>query len=251
MRRSALAALLLAPLVAEAQEPISGTAQMGPELQAMQADDAANPAMLWVLGGAEAWSRKEGPSGKSCADCHGPAATSMRGVAARYPDLDVATGRPIDLPGRIAQCREERQEATPWPRESEPLLSLEAYLALQSRGLPITPSTDAQLAPSTARGHDLYEQRLGQLDLSCRQCHTERAGLHLGSAPIPQAHPTAYPIYRLEWQELGSLQRRFRNCLTGVRAEAYPAGAIELIELELYLKSRAAGMIFEGPGVRP
>ena len=39
-----------------------------------------------------------------------------------------------------------------------------------------------------------------------------------GDAVIPQAHPTGYPIYRLEWQGLGSLQRRLRNCLVGMRA---------------------------------
>ena len=47
-------------------------------------------------------------------------------------------------------------------------------------------------------------------------------GRHLGGAPIPQAHPTGYPLYRLEWQGLGSLRRRLRNCMTGMRAEPYP-----------------------------
>lgn len=42
---------------------------------------------------------------------------------------------------------------------------------------------------------------------------------------IPQAHPTGYPIYRLEWQSMGSLQRRLRNCMTGVRAEPYAYGS--------------------------
>jgi sulfur-oxidizing protein SoxA len=28
---------------------------------------------------------------------------------------------------------------------------------------------------------------------------------------IPQAHPTGYPIYRLEWQKMGSLQRRLQS----------------------------------------
>jgi hypothetical protein len=49
---------------------------------------------------------------------------------------------------------------------------------------------------------------------------------------IPQAHPTGYPIYRLEWQGLGSLQRRLRGCMSGVRAEPYPYDAQELVELE-------------------
>ncbi len=50
---------------------------------------------------------------------------------------------------------------------------------------------------------------------------------------------------------MGSLQRRLRSCMTGVRAEAPPYGAPELVALEVYLASRAAGMSIDAPGVRP
>jgi len=62
----------------------SGYQEMGPALQKMQDDDTANPAMLFVQAGAAAWNEKAGAAGKSCAECHGDAATSMKGVAARY-----------------------------------------------------------------------------------------------------------------------------------------------------------------------
>ena len=71
------------------------------------------------------------------------------------------------------------------------------------------------------------------------------------ASAITQGHPTGYPLYRLEWQALGSLQRRLRNCITGMRAQAYDYGAPELVELELYLMSRARGMPMETPAVRP
>ena len=71
------------------------------------------------------------------------------------------------------------------------------------------------------------------------------------AATIPQGHPTGYPVYRLEWQSVGSLQRRLRNCLIGMRAEPFAYGAPEYVELELYLMKRAQGMRFEAPGVRP
>ncbi len=58
-------------------------------------------------------------------------------------------------------------------------------------------------------------------------------------------------MYRLEWQSLGSLQRRLRGCIFGVRAQPYAFGAPELVDLELYLKSRAKGMPVETPAVRP
>jgi L-cysteine S-thiosulfotransferase len=73
----------------------------------------------------------------------------------------------------------------------------------------------------------------------------------LGGPPIPQGHPTGYPIYRLEWQALGSLHRRLRNCLIGMRAETYPDDAPEIVTLEFYLAWRARGLVMETPAVRP
>jgi sulfur-oxidizing protein SoxA len=255
MRRRLIVAVAgligLVPAMAEPDPRRSGFDEMGPATQAMQRDDAANPGMLWVLDGEELWRRAAPGGGPSCAGCHGEAETSMRGVAARYPAFDAAEGRPIDLQGRVNLCRTARQKAPAFAAESRELLGLTALVAHQSRGLPIAPPDDPRLAPARERGRELFSRRVGQLDLSCAQCHDERAGGRLAGNPIPQAHPTAYPLYRLEWQSLGSLQRRLRNCLTGVRAEPYPYGAPEYVELELYLMSRAAGMRVETPGVRP
>jgi len=68
---------------------------------------------------------------------------------------------------------------------------------------------------------------------------------------IPQGHATGYPLYRLEWQGLGSLQRRLRGCMTGVRAEPFAANGVEMAELELHLAARAMGLPLETPAVRP
>ncbi|WP_437357883.1 sulfur oxidation c-type cytochrome SoxA [Inquilinus limosus] len=229
----------------------SGFDFMAPETQALQRDDAANPGMLWVMQGEALWRQPEGAAGRSCADCHGDAAAGMRGVAARYPAFDAASGRPIDLQGRINQCRMARQGAVPFDHESEELLALTTYVAHQSRGMPVEPVDDERLRPFVEDGRRLFERRIGQLDLSCAACHDERWGQRLGGSAITQAHPTGYPIYRLEWQSVGSLQRRMRNCMIGVRAEPYAWGAPEFTALELYLRSRAAGLPIETPGVRP
>ncbi len=229
----------------------SGFDFMGRDTQAMQRDDSLNPAMLWVHEGQALWQRPEGRSQQSCQSCHGEAGRSMAGVAARYPALDAATGRPLNLAQRIQQCRATRQQAAPLAPESQALLSLETYVAHQSRGQPVAPPDDPRLAPFTERGRQHFLRRIGQVDLSCAQCHDQHAGSRLAGNTIPQAHPTGYPIYRLEWQGMGSLQRRLRNCMTGVRAEAPAFGAQELVELELYLAQRARGMPLETPGVRP
>ncbi len=117
--------------------------------------------------------------------------------------------------------------------------------------MPVTAGGDERLRPFLTRGRELFERRQGQLDLSCAECHEGHAGERLGGSVIPEAHPTGYPLYRLEWQGLGSLQRRIRNCMIGVRAEPYAHGAPEHVELELYLMWRARGLPVETPAVRP
>lgn len=225
---------------------------MQPATQALQKDDTQNPAMLWVQGGIAQWSKREGGAQKSCADCHGDIA-KMRGVATRYPQNSVAQKRVVNLGQQINQCRTTQQQANAWPHESQPLLGLESAIAMQSRGLAIAPPDASQpkLAEAQKRGEALFNQRIGQTDLSCRDCHDGLAGKRLGGSTIPQGHATAYPIYRLEWQSVGSLQRRLRGCMTAVRAEPYAYGASELLDLEAHLAKRAAGMPLESPGVRP
>ncbi|RWB36132.1 MULTISPECIES: sulfur oxidation c-type cytochrome SoxA [unclassified Mesorhizobium] len=229
----------------------SGFDFMTPETQALQVDDTSNPGMLWVLQGEQLWQQAEGRADVACTGCHGHASQTMRGVATRYPAFDEAMGRPIDLAGRINSCRAERQQAEPLTPESDALLALTAYVAHQSRGMPIIPATDARLAPFRDNGRRLFQSRIGQLDLSCASCHDDNWGKRLGGSVIPQAHPTGYPLYRLEWQTIGSLQRRLRNCMIGVRAEPFAFSAPELVELELHLMERARGLLVETPAVRP
>jgi sulfur-oxidizing protein SoxA len=258
MTRGAIAvvlSILLGTSAFAAEIPLterkSGYEFMGRETRAMQDDDTTNPGMLWVLDGEALWGRKEGAAGKSCADCHGDARTTMKGVAARYPAFDAARRRPIDLEQRINICRTERQNATPLPFESKDLLALAAYVGRQSRGMPIEIADDERTKPFLQAGRDMFHQRQGQLNLSCAQCHDDNWGQKLAGAPIPQGQPTGYPLYRLEWQALGSLQRRLRNCLFGMRTISYPFGAPEYVDLELYLMWRARGMKLETPAVRP
>jgi sulfur-oxidizing protein SoxA len=229
----------------------SGYDFMSRETRAMQDDDTANPGMLWVLEGEALWTRKTGAAGRACADCHGDARASMKGVAARHPSFDTAKGRPISLEQRVNLCRIDRQQAPPLAHESRDLLALTAYVARQSRGLPIDVAIDGRTQPFLDAGRATFHRRQGQLNLACSQCHDDLWGRSLVGNVIPQAHPTGYPIYRLEWQGLGSLQRRLRNCLVGVRAEPYDYGAPELVDLELFLMWRARGMSIEAPAVRP
>jgi len=215
---------------------VSGIEYQSDAVKAMQADSFGNPGLLWVDRGDELWKQK-------CAGCHGDA-SSMKGVAARYPRHSPQLGRVVDLEQRIQAC----MPGLAW--ESRDLLGLTALVARQSNGVPISVDVSGPAAPLHERGRSLYFERQGQLNLACTHCHAVNAGKTLLSEPISQGQPADWPAYRLDWQSLGSLQRRLRACYFGVRAQMPAFGSDDLVALELYLANRAKGLGAHVPGVR-
>ena len=232
-----------------ADEIQSGVTFLQAETQALQADTFSNPGYLWVDRGAELFSSSE-IGEASCASCHGAGQASLAGVASNYPKLDEQSGKLINLEGRINLCRERHQNRSAFAYESDALLSLTAYVAEQSRGVPLTPDMSQSALALAEAGRDYFFTQRGQLNLSCHQCHDQNWGKQLRGDTISQGHGNAFPAYRLEWQSLGSLHRRLRDCDTGVRAEPLPFGDDIYVAVELYLAQRAAGLEIETPGVR-
>src|SRR6187401_98435 len=95
------------------QPPRSGIEFQSADVRALQADEFANPAMLWVTRGEVLWSQKRGAAGDTCASCHGDARQSMRGVAVSYPKHSPALGRVANLEERINACVRANQKAEP------------------------------------------------------------------------------------------------------------------------------------------
>lgn len=249
---AALAAAPASRAADDAPDPAlrSATRFLSPELAAQQADDGRNPAMLWVEEGRALWAEAPTPGGRSCADCHGAPGRDMKGVAARHPRFDARTGALLDLAASINRCRSERQGAPALSHDSDDLLGLAALVALQSRGLPLTPRVDGPAARHFETGRAFFHERQGQLNLSCAHCHDGQLGRKLRGDTISSGIGTGFPAYRLEWQGLGSLHRRFSACLAAIRAERFPAGSQHYLALELYLAWRARGQPLEAPALR-
>jgi L-cysteine S-thiosulfotransferase len=216
---------------------------MSPSTQAMQRDDVENPGMLWVQQGADQFAR-------DCEACHTP--QSLLAAPTRFPGWSATLKRPATLGQQIRACQTRPRSAVVQrePAASDPL-AIETWLASRARGQAIQPAMDRREQRDLALGRRLYSTRLGQLGLSCADCHDALAGRRLAGSTIPQGHPTGYPIYRLEWQTVGDLGRRLAGCMTGVRAEPFQPDSREMVALQLYLRHRAAGMVIESPGVRP
>ncbi len=249
MKHMLAAFLILCAWPTHAQEPRSGYDFMEPATQAMQDDDFLNPAFFLIDQGLNIWNAPVGPNELSCSSCHGDAST-MRGVAARYPAYDPETGTLMNLELRVMHEFSERMAAGMIDYDAPEVMALTTLISYQSRGLEMRPGITEAEKPFVLRGQEIYEQRRGQLNLSCPQCHVEHAGDRLRGDVISEGQINAFPIYRLLWSEPGSRHRMFEWCMQSVRAEPYPRGSAEFVALELYLATRGAGLAIEAPGVR-
>lgn len=228
----------------------SGKAFQLPETQALQDDNFANPGQLWIDKGSQLWAEPAGAADKSCANCHELTGEDLRGIAARYPIYSKKAKRLVNLEQQINICREQYQKASPLAYESEQLLALTTFVANLSIGYQMNVSIDAQTRSNFESGRAYYYKKRGQLNLACNQCHEQNWGQMLRGDRISQGHSNGYPTYRFEWQSLGSLHRRIRDCDEGVRAEPFDFGSDEYVNLELFLAWRATGLEIEAPAVR-
>jgi len=234
----------------QAGEKRSGYTYAKAETRNIQDDDFDNPGFLWVDTGAELWETVEGTAGKSCSSCHDDAADSMAKVGVSYPVFAKELGKPINVEQRINQCRTERMGAEVWKWESGELLAMTVYVKNQSQGAPVSVAVTDELMPFYEAGEQFYNQRRGQLDMACSTCHVDNAGGQLRANVLSQGQANGFPTYRLKWQKVGSLHRRFRGCNKQVRAQPYSYGADEYVNLELYLTHRSNGLPVETPAVR-
>ena len=93
-------------------------------------------------------------------------------------------------------------------------------------------------------------QRRGQLDLACKHCHVDNAGNMIRANTLSEGQGNGFPTYRLKWQKVGSIHRRFRGCNKQVRSKPFGYGSDEYVNLELFVKWRARGLPAETPAVR-
>ncbi len=220
------------------------------ETKAMQMDDFENPGMIYVEEGQDLWNLKVGPEKKACATCHKNPSVSLSETGARYPVYYAPEKKLINLEQRINLCQSKYQKVKPFKYESRALLAITAFVRHQSKGMPVRVKVDGPAKPFFEKGKAFYYQRRGQLDMACNHCHENNYGKLIRSNLLSQGQANGFPTYRLKWQGLGSLHRRFRGCNNQVRSTPYPYGDEAYVNLELYLNWRGSGLDIETPAVR-
>lgn len=86
--------------------------------------------------------------------------------------------------------------------------------------------------------------------MSCSNCHEDNYGKYIRADFLSQGQSNGFPTYRMKWQKIGSLHRRFKGCMKNIRAKPYKVGGDEFLALELYRAWRGQGLPVEAPAVR-
>ena len=161
------------------------TSFMAPETRAMQDDDTANPGMLWVLDGEALWRPRPARAGRPAPTATAMPQASMKGVAARYPAFDASSASRSISKGASISAARKHQKAPPLAHESNDLLALSAFVARQSRGMPIAAGQDPRARAICRKRPRTFTRRQGQLNLSCANCHDDNWGKHLAGIGDP------------------------------------------------------------------
>jgi len=190
-------------------------------------------------------------NGKQYADCLPHKGNS---IANQYPVWNKAKGEVITLAKAINDCRTSQKEPALAYDKAE-MVNLLAYMAYSSRGKAIDiiiPKNDPRALIAYEQGKAFYYQRHGQLNFSCATCHVQNAGKKLRAEILSASlgHTNNWPTYRLKWGEMGSLHRRFAECLTNIKAQTYPEQSLEFRNLEYFLSYMGNGVPISGPSTR-
>ena len=229
---------------------LSGNAFLPPGLRKLQDESATSPIALWLDRGRVRWD--DSSAGPSCRTCHGTV-ESLKNSAPTFPRLTGDGARLVNLEDQIIACSARTGQSALKPEEDD-TLALSAALHEAAKGIAIdVRAAPGQAAPWQAlldQGAQRFATRLGRLNLACTHCHDQNVGRQMRTDVVSPGHPTGFPVYRMGWQKIGSVDRRLRACYSGVQAVLPPPGAAELRALELYLKVRANGMLIDGPSIR-
>jgi sulfur-oxidizing protein SoxA len=190
-------------------------------------------------------------NGKSYGDCFPDKGI---GIRQNYPYFDEKSGQVITLELALNQCRQANGEE-PFSYVKDEMASLTAYMAFTSRGKPfdIKIPNDPRALAAYENGEKYFYARRGQLNFSCASCHVQKPGQHIRTEVLAPALGilNAMPIYRSEWNGMGTISRRFVTCNSQVRGVPLDPQDENYRDVEYYLSYMANGLPISGPGARP
>jgi sulfur-oxidizing protein SoxA len=227
-----------------------------------------SPVELFELEGEALWKKLQGPKQASLEKCDlGQGAGVLKGAYARLPRYFKDADRVMDLETRLLHCMHTVQgrsadEASKrvFGNEDRPseMEYLSAYIAAQSRGVPISPGmSHPKEKEAFELGRRLFFHRAGAWDFSCASCHGEE-GKRIRMQDLPvlsnprDARPVVatWPAYRVSNSQFKTMQWRLNDCYRQMRMPEPVFASEATIALNLFLTATGKGEPYRGPGTK-
>jgi sulfur-oxidizing protein SoxA len=234
--------------------------------QQMIAD--SSPVELFETEGEALWKKKQGPRNASLEQCDlGLGAGVLKGAYAHLPRYFADADRVMDLETRLLHCMmtiqgRSREDATKRVFGNEDRLSemeyLSAYIAAQSRGVPMQPGTSHPKEKAAFElGRKLFHYRAGPWDFGCTSCHGEE-GKRIRMQELPvlskpeSARPVVatWPAYRVSNSQFKTMQWRMNDCYRQMRFPEPNYASDVTNALILFLTTTGEGEPYRGPGTK-
>ena len=214
-------------------------------------DPIENPGMWAVDKAQELWKQKQS-AGSSCSTCHSDPKTQFKSWAASMPKWESRLNKVLGVEEFVTRHAKATTGAN-WLMETDENRAMSIYLHNLANGTPINVDTTSPAAKAAiARGKNLANRKIGELNFACTDCHGKVAnhwirGQWLGP---PKGQYDHFPTWRTSLQTVWDIRQRFQWCQVNIRADELPPDAKEYGDLEIYLASMNDGLKLSVPGIR-
>ncbi|NPA50614.1 MAG: sulfur oxidation c-type cytochrome SoxA [Epsilonproteobacteria bacterium] len=199
--------------------------------------------------GEELYKNYKFKDGKGFKDCFKDPA-----IRGEYPKFDTKKNEVVTLSVAINNCLKAHGEK-PWNLYKGKMAKLKAYFAAASKeakkkiNIKI-PTKEA--AQAYERGKEIYYSQRGYLKLSCANCHVQGSGSRVRAeylSPLLGA-VTHFPVYRLKWQGVGTIERRIKGCEKNQGEKPHKGDSKWVRELIYFMTYMSNNLPVDGPDVR-
>lgn len=188
-------------------------------------------------------------NGKSFSTCF-----ESPSASANYPYFDEKRNDVVTLTQAVNECLTSNGEKA-WNTKKGNMANLQAYMASQATEAEKVIDVKIDSAAAAAayeRGKEYYYTQRGYLKLNCAECHVQGAGKRVRNEKLSQllGHTTHFPVYRLKWKSLGTLERRMSGCIKDQGQVPPKDTSKEMKELLFFMSYMSNGMKIDGPDIR-
>lgn len=175
-------------------------------------------------------------------------------VGGLYPFFDEKKKEVVSLTSAVNDCLRANKEKE-WDTKKGDMPNFQAFIqfSTQEAGKKIDFKINSkEAAEAYMRGKEYYYTQRGYLKLSCAECHVQGAGQRVRNEKLSPliGQMTHFPVYRLKWDNLGTLERRMSGCVVDQGQVPPKDESKQMKELLFFMANMSHGMAVDGPDVR-